>query len=99
MHLLEHAVKELEGSIPDEAVNCAALIQLIRETHPERLPPLLESCIDALGGDLEALDDEVWDELVVSLASEASELTTVRNRVQAGLDKLASDHPRRLEFT
>ena len=96
--LLEHAVKALEGSIPDEAVNCAALIQLIRETHPERLPPLLESCIDALGGD-EALDEEVWDEMVVSLASEASELTTVKNRVRGGLDKLADDHPRRLEFT
>ena len=97
--LLEHAVKALEGAIPDEAVNCAALIQLIRETHPERLPAILESCIDSLDGDLEALDEEVWDEMVLSLASEASELTTVKNLVRAGLDKLADDHPRRLEFT
>ena len=27
-------------------------------------------------GDLEALDEEVWDEMILSLASEASELTT-----------------------
>ena len=35
---------------------------------------------------------EVWDELVISLAG-SFELTTVRNRVQAGLDKLPNDHP------
>ena len=54
----------------------------------------------ALDGDLDALDEEVWDEMILSLASEASELkTVVRNLVRAGLDKLADDHPRRLEFT
>ena len=97
--LLEKTINELEDTIPDEAVNCAALIQLIREAHPERLLPLLERCIDRLEGDLELLDEEVWDELILSLTVEEKTLQAVKSRVEAYISELADDHPRRFDFT
>ena len=98
-HLLEHVVSHLIETIPDEATNCAALIQLIREAKPSELTVVLEQTTGNLQGDFEALDEEVWDELLLCLEVEEPRLANLKAQVQTYIAGLAENHPRRLEFS
>ena len=88
----------LMTEVPDEASNQAALIQLVREHQPKRLLELFSRCLNQVENDLEALDEDVWNELVYSQTLGFELGTKLNTSMQEYLSALEEDHPRKLDL-
>ena len=91
-------LKTLTIDVPDEPFGQCALIQLVRREAPDVLDTLLSACIDKLPDGLQGIDDDVWNESILSLSLMPDQTVTTRQRVKVYIDGLAKTDPRHQDF-
>ena len=96
--LIGEMTQHLVTTVPDEVSNQAALIQLVRDHEPSQLINLLQRCLTLVDNDLEALDEEVWNEFVYTQLLGVDLGAALSSTIQAYLQALDDDHPRKLDL-
>lgn len=88
----------LVSALPDEPFGQCALIQLVRRESPESLDQLLLGCINKVPDGVQGLDDDVWNESLLSLSLVPQQTINTRQRIQQYVDNLPETDARYRDF-